>query len=108
MEASQIPAQKALNLTHQALSEMLADAARAGADVRGVTMTPPPPTTAQKALTLHPKTAAGGIAFNVVVVVLYVLDTRWHVTPPPAVAAAITGVVTTICAWLAPRAPGGA
>lgn len=63
------------------------------------------PTIAQKALTLHPKTAAGGIAGSLSVVALYVLGAVWGIEPPPEVCAEITVAVTGIAAWLAPKLP---
>lgn len=59
----------------------------------------------QSALTVYPKTAASGLGGSITVVVLYCLDAVWGITAPPEVAAAVTAIVSTLCAYLAPRAP---
>jgi hypothetical protein len=63
------------------------------------------PSTAQKALTLHPKTASATLATYLSVVVFYILEYVWGIVPPTEVAVAATGIFASFCAWLAPRAP---
>lgn len=55
------------------------------------------------ALNLHPKVAASLLGANVTTVILYSADHWGHVTPPSYVAAAILGIVTFACGWVAPE-----
>lgn len=65
----------------------------------------PAATTAQKALTIHPKSASSGLGGAAALVVLYCLRSIWGIEPEPEVAAAITVVVGFICSYFAPKAP---
>lgn len=64
-----------------------------------------PPTKAQQALTIQPKTAAVGLSGAICVVVLYALKTIWDVVPPNEVAVSISIIVAAFLSWLAPKAP---
>jgi hypothetical protein len=57
------------------------------------------------ALSLHPKVAAPLLGGWVSTLILYGLAQWAHVNPPAVVGAAVVGVVTFACGWLAPSAP---
>lgn len=90
------------------LAELLAQATRAGRDLVLTQVAPPPKTKAQEYLDIHPKVVAGGVSGYLSVIVLYVLQAVWAIEPPAIVAAAITGLIISVCAWLAPRKPASA
>lgn len=58
-------------------------------------------------LTLHPKVAASLLGGWITTLLLYSLDQWAHVDPPGVVCAALVGVVTFACGWLAPQAETG-
>lgn len=53
-------------------------------------------------LTLHPKVSAPLLGGWLSTLILYGLDQWAHVNPPAVVGAAVVGVVTFACGWLAP------
>lgn len=109
MDATATPtasaAPRKVTLDDDQLRALVADAVRAGSDTHRSNMVyaaPPPPTTAQKALTIHPKVAAPLVASPITVLILYVLSARWGVDPPAEVAASITAIVAFIAGYFAP------
>jgi hypothetical protein len=56
------------------------------------------------ALNLHPKVTASLLGGWVTVLILYSADHWGHVNPPSFVSAAVLGVVTFACGYLAPVA----
>lgn len=67
------------------------------AEVRVVPTTQP-----ARALTLHPKVAAGQIGGWISVLVLYALHRYAHEDLPVEVGAAVTGLIVFLCSWATP------
>jgi hypothetical protein len=55
------------------------------------------------ALQLHPKVTASLLGGWITTLILYSLDQWAHVNPPTVVGAALVGVITFACGWLAPN-----
>ena len=55
------------------------------------------------ALVLHPKVSASLLGGWIATLILYSLAQWAHVAPPGVVDAALVGVVTFACGWLAPN-----
>ena len=53
------------------------------------------------ALQLHPKVSASLLGGWLTTIILYSLDQWAHIDPPTVVGAALVGVITFACGWLA-------